>query len=75
MLTLDFDDIVGTGIVQLRARDYGGLGIRYSRGKLAFLPKPGRGLELKLKTGESVVIFSTQPEILQSLVRNKMERL
>lgn len=75
ILTLDFDDIAGTEIVQLRARDYGGLGIRYSRGKLAFLPKPGRGLELKLKTGESVVIFSTQPEILQSLVINKMERL
>ncbi|MEY4994825.1 MAG: hypothetical protein RLZ65_674 [Actinomycetota bacterium] len=75
MLTLDFDDIVGTGIVQLRARDYGGFGIRYSRGKLAFMPKPGRGLELKLKSGESVVIFSTQPEVLQSLVTNKMERL
>ncbi|MEY4409298.1 MAG: hypothetical protein RLZZ138_549 [Actinomycetota bacterium] len=75
MLTLDFDDIVGTGIVELRARDYGGLGIRYSRGKLAFMPKPGRGLELKLKSGESVVIFSTQPEVLQSLVINKMERL
>lgn len=75
LLTLDFDDIAGTEIVQLRARDYGGLGIRYSRGKLAFMPKPGRGIELKLKSGESVVIFSTQPEILQSLVINKMERL
>ena len=75
LLTLDFDDIADADIVQLRARDYGGLGIRYSRGKLAFMPKPGRGLELKLKSGESVVIFSTQPEILQSLVMNKMERL
>lgn len=75
MLTLDYDDILETEIVQLRARDYGGLGIRYSRGKLAFLPKPGRGLELKLRSGESVVIFSTQPEILQSVVSNKMEQL
>ncbi len=74
MLTLDYDDIADIEIVQLRARDYGGLGIRYSRGKLAFMPKPGRGLELKLKSGESVVIYSTQPEILQSVVSNKMEQ-
>lgn len=75
LLTLDYGEISDTEIVQLRARDYGGLGIRYSRGKLAFLPKPGRGLELKLRSGESVVIFSTQPEILQSVVSNKMEQL
>lgn len=75
LLTLDYGEISDTEIVQLRARDYGGLGIRYSRGKLAFIPKPGRGLELKLRTGESVVIFSTQPEILQSVVSNKMEQL
>ena len=74
MLTLDYGDIADTEIVQLRARDYGGLGIRYSRGKLAFMPKPGKGVELKLKSGESVVIYSTQPEILQSVVSNKMEQ-
>lgn len=74
ILTLDYDDIADIEIVQLRARDYGGFGIRYSRGKLAFMPKPGRGLELKLKSAESVVIYSTQPEILQSVVSNKMEQ-
>jgi len=75
LLTRDYGEISDTEIVQLRARDFGGLGIRYSRGKLAFMPKPGRGLELKLRSGESVVILSTQPEILQSVVSNKMEQL
>ena len=74
LLSVEYSEIEGTEIVQLRARDFGGLGIRYSKGKLAFIPKPGRGLELKLRSGESVVIFSTQPEVLQSVVRNKLEQ-
>lgn len=73
LLSLEYSEILDSEIVQLRARDYGGLGIRYSRGKLAFIPKPGRGLELLLKSGESVVVYSTQPEVLQSVVRNKLE--
>jgi hypothetical protein len=74
LLSLEYSEILDSEIVQLRARDYGGLGIRYSRGKLAFIPKPGRGLELRLRSGESVVVYSTQPEVLQSVVRNKLEQ-
>ncbi len=74
LLSIEYSEILDSEIVQLRARDYGGLGIRYSRGKLAFIPKPGRGLELRLKSGESVVVFSTQPEVLQSVVKNKLEQ-
>ena len=74
LLTLEYSEILDSEIVQLRARDYGGLGIRYSRGRLAFIPKPGRGLELRLRKGESVVVYSTQPEVLQSVVRNKLEK-
>lgn len=74
LLSVEYSDIAKLSVTDLRARDYGGLGIRYSRGKLAFIPRNGRGLELKLRDGESVVIYSTQPEILQSVISNKLEK-
>ena len=74
VLTLDFSEIKEIGIVDLRARDFGGLGIRYSKQKLAFIPRAGRAISLKLKSGESVLVYSRQPEILQTVIQSKLEQ-
>lgn len=73
-LTLEFSEIKEIEIVDLRARDFGGLGIRYSKNKLAFIPRAGRSISLKLKSGESVLVYSRQPEILQTVIQSKLEK-
>lgn len=73
-LTLDFSEIEQTEIVELRARDFGGLGIRYSKNKLAFIPRAGKAISLKLKSGESVLVYSQQPEILHTIIQSKLEK-
>lgn len=43
-------------VVQLRARDYGGLGYRFGRHGFAIIPRPGEGLLLTLSDGKKVAI-------------------
>lgn len=74
LFSLDFSEVTSLSEIELRARDFGGLGIRYASKKLAFIPRAGRGVELKLNSGESVAIYSTQPEVLLQAIKTKLEQ-
>jgi hypothetical protein len=74
-LTLEYSEIEAVEIVPIRAMDFGGLGIRYSKRRLAFIPRSGQAIALKLKSGESVLVYSRQPEILQTVIKGKLEQI
>lgn len=64
VLQLDYSELVSAREISMRARDFGGLGIRYGNKTLAFIPKPGPGVLIETNFGESVAIRSNQPENL-----------
>ncbi len=74
-LTLEYSEIEAVEIVPMRAMDFGGLGVRYAKRRLAFIPRSGQAIALKLKSGESVLVYSRQPEILQTVIKGKLEQL
>lgn len=72
LLTLSFDEVVSVERIDLRARDYGGLGIRYARKTLAFISSPGSGVLIKTNFGESVAIRSKSAELLEAAIAAKI---
>lgn len=63
-LRLDRANIISAESAELRALDYGGLGIRYARKTLAFIPSGGPGVLVRTNFGESVAIRTDRPEEL-----------
>ena len=72
LLQLSFSELQAVELTQLKARDYGGLGIRYARRTLAFIPTPGDGVLLTTGFGESVAVRSKNAEILRSAIAAKI---
>lgn len=72
VLKLDYAELESVETTQLRARDFGGLGVRYGNRTLAFIPSPGAGVLIKTSFGESVAIRSKNPEILVSALKAKI---
>lgn len=74
LLKLEFADLTGVREVQLLARDFGGLGIRYSSRTLAFIPRAGKGVLISTNFGESVAVRSDTPELLVSAISARIEK-
>lgn len=72
LLRLSFSELLSAELTELRARDYGGLGIRYARKTLAFIPTPGAGVLITTSFGESVAVRSKNAEILLSAIAAKI---
>jgi len=51
------------------ARDYGGFGIRSTRGGKAYVATGGRGVRLTLAAGEKLVVGSQRPDELAAALR------
>ncbi len=56
MLRLRYKEVSSVEVVDARARDFGGWGIRYANRTTAFLPNSGPGVLLNLAGGERVLI-------------------
>ena len=56
---------------EARARDFGGLGVRYANKTTAFLPSGGPALELRLKTGEKILIRTDNASQLVRDIQDK----
>jgi len=74
MFSCDFQEIESVGTATARARDFGGLGLRFSRGKVAFMPSAGLALEIKTKTGQTILVRSDRAEELAQQIKSKMGR-
>lgn len=74
VLRLDFQDLKEVSETDLRARDFGGLGIRYAKKTLAFIPRSGKGVLIETNFGESIAIRSNSPELLNAAIRARIEK-
>lgn len=74
LLKVNFAELTGVTEINLRARDFGGLGIRYARRTLAFIPRAGKGVLLTTNFGESIAIRSNSPELLIPAISARMEK-
>ncbi len=72
LLKLDYSALVSVEQITLRARDFGGLGIRYGNKTLAFIPSPGSGVLISTNFGESIAVRTKNPEILIAALKAKI---
>ena len=49
-------------LIHLKARDYGGWGLRYASNTLAFIPSSGAAVLIKLDWGEALALRMDNPE-------------
>jgi hypothetical protein len=73
-LRLKFSELTGVSEIEIRARDYGGLGVRYANKTLAFIPRAGRGVLVTTSFGESLAIRSNSPELLIPAISARIEK-
>lgn len=69
LLRIPLDEIAEVSITKLRARDFGGWGIRFNGKAIAVIPTSGPGIEIVTKLGERVLIRHDQPQLAAQLIR------
>ena len=74
LLRLQYSELTGVTEIELRARDYGGLGVRYANKTLAFIPRAGKGVLITTGFGESLAIRSDSPELLIPAISARIEK-
>ena len=74
LLRLQYSELTGVTEIELRARDYGGLGVRYANKTLAFIPRAGKGVLIATSFGESLAIRSDSPELLVAAISARIEK-
>ena len=62
MFRCGLDEIDSVSVSQVRGRDFGGFGLRFSKGKVAFMPSPGKALQIATKAGQTILIRSEQAD-------------
>jgi uncharacterized membrane protein YhaH (DUF805 family) len=74
LLRLRFSELTGVSEIELRAKDYGGLGVRYANKTSAFIPRAGKGVLITTNFGESLAIRSNSPELLIPAISARIEK-
>lgn len=70
---ISFDEIATCEVRTYRPiREFGGWGIKYGRGGKAYNVSGNRGVQLKFKTGKTLLIGSQRPEVLYGAIRTGM---
>lgn len=68
---MPLEEIQSVELVELRARDFGGLGMRFGRGGFAIIPRSGAGIALVGKNGKRVSIRCTNAAEIVEILKNK----
>jgi hypothetical protein len=63
-LGLNYQDIAQLKASEVKPSQFGGLGIRFGKGVVAFIPSKGPALEITTKAGEVILVRSNQVENL-----------
>lgn len=71
-LGLEFQAIAQLKASEVKPAQFGGLGIRFARGKVAFIPSKGAALEITTKAGEVILVRSNQVENLIAALTPKI---
>jgi hypothetical protein len=71
-LGLEYQEIAQLKASEVKPAQFGGLGIRFARGKVAFIPSKGPALEITTKAGEVILVRSNQVENLIAALTPKI---
>jgi len=71
-LKLEIEQITAVSKEYLKPAQYGGLGLRMSRGKVAFIPSKGPALRIDTRDGEVILVRSNQVENLIAAINTKL---
>lgn len=72
VLTLDYSEIESLSSKLISPSEFGGWGLRFSRGAVAFIPSKGPALSIATKKGEVILIRSNQVENLIAAITPKI---
>jgi hypothetical protein len=68
LLSVEFSSISDLAISEVRPRDFGGWGIRYANKTTAFIPSSGQALEMRLESGERILVRTNKAaELVQEI--------
>ena len=71
-LTLEFSEIESVSEAKISWKDFGGLGLRFAKNKVAFIPSSGRALCIKTRSGQEVFIRTNNVDLAISLIAAKI---
>jgi len=71
LLSVDYVSMRQVTISHVRARDFGGWGVRYANKTTAFIPSSGLALELELESGEKILVRTNQAEAFAKAIAEK----
>jgi hypothetical protein len=72
VLSLDYADIASISAEEVRPSEFGGWGLRFAKGRVAFVPSKGPALSLTTRAGEVILIRSNQVENLIAAITPKI---
>ncbi len=72
ILALEFADIESVTSYEIKPAQFGGWGLRFTRGIVAFVPSKGPALEIKTRAGEVILVRSNQVENLIAAITPKI---
>ena len=71
-LGLDYQEIDQIKASEVKPSQFGGLGIRFAKGKVAFIPSKGPAIEITTKAGEVILVRSNQVQNLLAAITPKI---
>jgi hypothetical protein len=71
-LAMEYQEIAKVTASEVKSSQFGGLGIRFARGKVAFIPSKGPAIEILTKNGEVILVRSNQVENLIAAITPKI---
>lgn len=71
-LGLEYQEIERLNASEVKPLQFGGLGIRFAKGKVAFIPSKGPAIEITTKAGEVILVRSNQVENLIAAITPKI---
>jgi hypothetical protein len=72
VMTLDYREIASISASEVKPSDFGGWGLRFARGKVAFVPSKGPALAITTHAGEVILVRSNQVENLIAALTPKI---
>jgi hypothetical protein len=71
-LGLEYQEIDQIQASEVKPSQFGGLGIRFAKGKVAFIPSKGPAIEITTKAGEVILVRSNQVQNLLVAITPKI---
>jgi hypothetical protein len=72
ILSLEFGQIASIAAQEIKPAQFGGWGLRFAKGIVAFVPSKGPALEITTRDGEVILVRSNQVENLIAAITPKI---